>query len=58
MPHTTKAPKPLLQQSGSEMLDTVAGEKTTDAVMASGSDWVKAVSERRMPSRHTKAQTR
>jgi hypothetical protein len=53
-----KHTKPLLLQSGKEMMDTVLGERATDAALASGGDWVKAISERRMPSRHQKGQGR
>jgi hypothetical protein len=53
-----KHTKPLLLQSGKEMMDTVLGERATDAALASGGDWVKAISERRMPSRHQRGQGR
>ena len=56
MAETSNDPKPLLLQSGSEMMDTVIGEKATDAVMASGGEWVKAIREQRLPSRHNRGQ--
>ena len=56
MAEAPRDPKPLLLQSGSEMLDTVLGEKASDAVMASGGDWVRSIREGRLPSRHNKGQ--
>ena len=53
MEEETKSPKPLVLQSGREMLDTVVGEKAADATMASGSEWVKAVTQGRLPSRRS-----
>jgi hypothetical protein len=53
-----KASKPLLLQSGAELMDSAVGERTTHALMASGGDWVKANSERRLPSRHNKSNGR
>jgi NACalpha-BTF3-like transcription factor len=35
--------KPLIQQTLPEQMDTVIGEKGSDALMASGGDWVKAI---------------
>ena len=55
---SVKPAKPFLLQSGSELMDTTLGEKATDAATASGCRSVKAISEGRMPSRHSKAQGR
>lgn len=55
---SAKSSKPLLAQSGSELMDSALGERATDAAMASGGQWVKAISEGRMPSRRTKGNCR
>ena len=50
----SKHTKPLLLQSGKEMMDSVLGERATGVAMASGRGWVSSISERRIPSRHLK----
>ena len=50
--------KPLVLQSGSELLESTAGSQAKDAVMASGSDWVKAVANGRLPSHRNSGRSR
>lgn len=54
----TRPAKPLLLQSGSELMDSALGERATDALMASGGQWVKAISEGRLASRHASGKSR